>query len=203
MRRIFEFIDIYPDVSTFSIILIAIAVQMLIGNKIDAILLSISLMLPTLLVTLPANVFMKMAFKVRRPKRYYETVKGRDVFEGSFPSFHAQFSAGEATAFIMGIYLFSPKSIRLVATLLAILIVGISSIIIAISRVALGMHHLIDAVGGVAFGILFSLCSVYSVAGFWEYIPPIDHLAMIATFVIIVFSLSERQRWLRQKDISG
>ena len=203
MRKIFEFIDIYPDISTFSIILIAIAVQMLIGNKIDAILPSISLMLPTLLVTLPTNVLMKRAFKVRRPRRYYETVGGRDVFEGSFPSFHAQFSAGEATTFVMGIYLFSPKAIRPIATLLAILIVGTSSIIIAISRVALGMHYAADAIGGFVFGILFGLCSVYSVAGFWREISLLHHLAMIATFVAIVFSLSERQRWLRQKVISG
>ncbi len=124
MQRLFRFIDVYPDFATYSIIIVASALQLLIGNGVKAIILSTSLMLPTFIVTLPMNVLMKRLFKAKRPEQYYKSIKGKSVFEGSFPSFHSHFSAGEATAYIVGIALYSPENVRLTATLLAIITVG-------------------------------------------------------------------------------
>ncbi len=154
-------------------------------------------MLPTMLITLPMNILMKKTFKMKRPKSYYGIVKGSSMFEGSFPSFHSQFSAGEATTFILGIALFSSERIRFVATLFAIVIAGVLSVLIAISRVAIGMHHIADAIGGFLLGVLIGFCVVYGIAKLWETIPILWHLSIIATFVAFVFILSDRQRRLR------
>ena len=68
--------------------------------------------------------FKESIFKAKRPEQYYKSVKGRTVFESLFPSFYFQFSAGEATTYIVGIALYSPENIRSTATLLAIITVG-------------------------------------------------------------------------------
>ncbi len=196
MERIFRFIDIYPDLSTYIIVVVATMLQFLIGNYLAPVL-AISFMLPTLIVTLPTNVVMKRTFKVRRPKRYYESVKVKTVFEGSFPSFHSQFSAGEATAYITGIALYSPENIRFKALILALIIAGLSSVVIAYSRVALGLHHPADAFGGFIFGVFTGFAVPYALRFAWIKIPLILHLLMIAIFVLTVFFLSSKQRRIR------
>ena len=197
MNNLFCFIDIYPDFFTFAIILASSALQLLIGNSVEAVLLSVSLMLPTLAVTLPVNVLIKCAFKAKRPERYYKSVKGKTVFEGSFPSFHSHFSAGEATTYIAGIALYSPEKVRLIATLLAIITAGLSSVVIAYSRVALKMHHSVDALGGLVLGVATGFVVSYAAVAIWSRIPLIYHIAMIVVFVNAVFLLSEKQRKIR------
>jgi len=154
-------------------------------------------MLPTLIVTVPVNVLMKRLLKAKRPEQYYKSVKGRTVFEGSFPSFHSHFSAGEATAYIVGIALYSPENVHLTATLLAIITVGSASVVIAYSRVALKMHYPKDALGGFILGIATGLAVSFAVASVWYRIPLTCHVVMIFIFVILVFLLSRRQRKVR------
>jgi membrane-associated phospholipid phosphatase len=198
MRKIYSFIDVYPDFATFAIVIMASALQLLIGNEIRAVILSISLMIPTLIFTLPTNVLMKTMFKTKRPKQYYKKVKKRTVFEGSFPSFHSQFSAGEATTFIVGIALFSPENMRLISTLLAICTVGFASVVIAWSRVALNVHYAVDAVGGFIFGVLTGFAVSYVLArSIWKSFPLVYHIFAIFVFVVLVFLLSEKQRKVR------
>ncbi len=197
MERLFRFIDFYPDLAIYLIVGIATLLQFSIGNDVASVL-SVSLMLPTLIVTVPMNVLMKRAFKVRRPKRYYERVKGRTVFEGSFPSFHSQFSAGEATTYITGIALYSPENIRFKAIILALVIVGLASVVIAYSRVALGLHYSMDALGGFVLGVVTGFAVPYAIGFAWSRIPLICHFAMITVFVMTVFVLSSRQRRMRR-----
>jgi membrane-associated phospholipid phosphatase len=198
MQRLFRFIDVYPDLAIYITVSIASIFQFLISNKIEAIILSISLMLPTLIVTVPINVVLKSIFKAKRPEQYYKSVKGKTVFEGSFPSFHSQFSAGEATTYIVGIALYSPENIRSTATLLAIITVGLASVIIAYSRVALKMHYPIDALGGFILGVLTGFTVSYTVAqSIWSRFPLTYHIIMIFVFVTLVFLLSRRQRKVR------
>lgn len=98
-------------------------------------------------------------------------MKGRTVFEGSFPSFHSHFSAGEATTYIVGIALYSPENLRSTATLLAIITVGLASVVIAYSRVALKMHYPVDALGGFVLGVATGFAVSYAVASIWYQIP--------------------------------
>ncbi len=196
-RRLFRFIDVYPDLAIYIIVSIASALQLLIGNKIDAVITSISLMLPTLIATVPINIVLKKLFKAKRPEQYYESVKDRTVFEGSFPSFHSQFSAGEATTFIIGIALFSPENIRLTATFLAIITVGLASVVIAYSRVALKMHYSLDALGGFVLGVATGFVVSYAIARLWDQIPLMYHIVMISVFVTLVFLLSRKQRKIK------
>jgi membrane-associated phospholipid phosphatase len=195
MQKIYRFVDVYPDFATFAIVILASVLQLLIGNGIETIILSVSLMLPTLIVTLPTNILMKRTFKTERPEQYYKNVKKRSVFEGSFPSFHSQFSAGEATTFIVGMSLFSPENLRLIATLLAICTVGLASVVIAWSRVALNVHHAVDAVGGFILGVVTGFAVSYAMArSIWNRFPLAYHIASILIFAVLVFMLSERQR---------
>ncbi len=197
LGRVYEFIDDYPDMATFSVILLASIAQTAIGNRIDVLIISTSLMLPTMLLTLPTNVLMKRTFGIRRPRRYYEVVRSRNTFEESFPSFHAQFSAGEATTFIFGIYYFSPKEIRFLATLLAIAMAGFASILIAYSRIAVGVHHGRDVVGWFLFGVVTGYLVSTCFASFWRRIPLEYHAVTIVVFVLLVFTLSEKQRKIK------
>jgi len=198
MQRLFRFVDIYPDLAIYLTVSVASALQLLIGNEIKAIILSISLMLPTLIVTVPVNVLMKRVFKAKRPQQYYKSVKGRTVFEGSFPSFHSHFSAGEATTYIVGITLYSPESVRLTATLLAIITVGLASVVISYSRVALKMHYPVDAFGGFVLGVVTGFAISYAMVRLiWNQIPLTYHIVMIFVFVNLVFLLSRKQRKVR------
>jgi len=196
-EKIFRFIDLYPDFATFTIILIFSILQLIIGNNIKAIILSVSLMLPNLIVILPTNVVIKRIFKSKRPEQYYKSVKGRTIFEGSFPSFHSHFSAGEATTYIVGIALYS-SNLRLTATLLAIITVGLASIIIAYSRVALKMHHPVDVLGGFILGVATGFVVSYTMGRLiWDQIPLAYHVVMIFVFVTFVFLLSRKQRKMK------
>ena len=199
INSIFHFIDIYPDFATFAVILASSALQLLIGNSVEVALLSVSLMLPTLVVTLPVNVLMKRVFKVKRPEQYYKSVRGKTVFEGSFPSFHSHFSAGEATTYIVGISLYSPENVRFIATLLAIITAGLSSVVIAYSRVALKMHYPVDAFVGFVLGVATGFAVSYAMARLiWGQIPLKYHVVMIFVFAILVFFLSGKQRKVRK-----
>ena len=197
MNGIFYFIDIYPDFTIFAVVLASSALQLLIGNSVEAVLLSVSLMLPTLVVTLPANVLMKRVFKAKRPEQYYKNVRGKTVFEGSFPSFHSHFSAGEATTYIAGIALYSPEKVHLIATLLAITIASLSSVVVAYSRIALKMHHSIDVLGGFVLGVATGFAVSYAAVAVWSRIPLIYHIAMVIVFVNVVFLLSKKLRKIR------
>ncbi len=105
---------------------------------------------------------MKNIFKTKRPKNYY-LYHGfkKSLFEGSFPSFHSQFSSSTATAAITVIYLLSPQDIRIPATLPAIIITGSLAILVAWSWIHLGVHYSIDVIGGVALGISIGYITAY------------------------------------------
>jgi membrane-associated phospholipid phosphatase len=174
MRALYKFIDLYPDLATFVCIVIASIFQITIGNDVKTIILSISLMLPTLLVVLPVNVLIKRMFKVKRPRQYYQ--KKDNPFEGSFPSFHSQFSAGEATTFIVGIAVYSPEDLRLAATFLAIVTVGLASLIIAWSRIALKVHYPLDVACGFVLGVITGLVIPYAMTTIWYHFPLVYHV---------------------------
>jgi len=200
VESIFHFIDVYPDFATFIVILVSSTLQLVIGNNISVLILSISLMLPSLIVFLPTNILMKKIFKTKRPEQYYRNIKKSSAFEGSFPSFHSQFSAGEATTYIVGIALYSPDNIRPVATPLAIVTMGLASTIVALSRVALKMHYPIDAIGGVVLGVVTGFVVSYIMAQLvWGHLPLICQIIMIPIFVILVFLLSRKQRRIRDE----
>ncbi len=202
MRRvaIFRFIDIYPDFATFIFIFVFSLLQLMIGNNPNTIVLAVSLMLPTLIIILPMNILMKRIFKTKRPRQYYRNARSGGAFENSFPSFHSQFSAGVATAFVVGIALYSPNNIRLIATLLAVVTMGPASALVAWSRVALGMHHHIDAKGGFVLGVITGFTVSYIFAQLiGKHFPSIYHVFMILIFAVIIFLLSREQRGIRKK----
>ncbi len=194
LASVCEFIDRYPDFTLFLAVLIACTVQILAKNRPDTLLLSVSLMFPAMLVILPVNVLMKKIFNVKRPEKYYKRVKIKSVFEGSFPSFHAQLSAGEATTFIFGIAAFSPVQIRITATALAIVVAGLITTAVSVSRVVMGVHYLKDVAGGFLLGILTGLAVSYAIAPFWVKIPVFWHGAIVVTFAALVVFLSLRHR---------
>ncbi len=191
---LFEFIDVYPDFSTFITVFVASLLQLVLGNSIRALIMTVSMMLPSFLVILPTNVAFKLAFRTRRPKRYYEEFRGRSVFEGSFPSFHSQFSSGEAATYVMGIYAFSARDVRLVATVVALITAGLASVVIAYSRVVVGMHYPKDVLGGYLLGLVIGVLTPYILSRLWMHIPLAFHIAMIAIFSAMIFALSRRQR---------
>jgi len=197
MQRLFKFIDIYPDFATYFLILVSLILQVLIGNKTEVVITSLSLMLPTTITIIPINIVMKRLFKAKRPEQYYKNIRGKSIFEGSFPSFHAHLSAGGATACTLGIAIYSPESIRLISTVLAIVTAGFVSTLISYSRVALKMHYPLDVLGGFILGVITGLLIPLLLIPLWWKIPLIIHFTMIFVFAFLLYVISRRHRKIR------
>jgi membrane-associated phospholipid phosphatase len=202
LEKAFQFIGYYPDFATFIIIVVSSTLQILVGNSISVLIFAVSVILFSLMVILPTNLLMKNPFKIRRPEQYYRSKRKSGVFEGSFPSFHSQFSAGEATTYIVVIALYSPEEIRLAATLLAIFTVGFASMIVAWSRVALGLHYPVDAVRGIILGVVTGFVTSYTVAPLLWDLPQMWKIAVSAVFSLCLCMLFRKDKGAKSSYVS-
>jgi len=103
----------------------------------------------TFVISTIVNVFLKNIFHTERPYQKLDNIEGKRVHTGtgySFPSGHTQ---GATTLFVT-LSLLLKKNIYMI---IAILI----SVLVAVSRVYLGVHWPIDVVGGLVFGIAISI----------------------------------------------
>lgn len=167
----------------------------MIGNQFQVLIFSISLMLFSLIAFLLSNLLIKNLFKTKRPTQYSKNKQGNGVFKGSFPSFHSQFAAGEATTYIVVIALYSPEVVRSTATIIAIFTAGAASIIVAWSRVSLNQHYPRDAIGGIGLGILIGFAVPYWTAPLlWSKFPLIWQIVASMIFFASIYILSRSQR---------
>ena len=194
LKRLWYFIDYYPDVSVFVGVLVASLIQLVLGNSLSVILSGLSVMFLVFLITLPVNILLKNIFKSRRPSRYYSYYSRGTVFEGSFPSFHAQFAFSEATAFIVAVLLFSPSGIRFVAVLAAAIIMIPMAFLVALSRVYLKIHYPIDVVGGIIIGCIIGSITTYILAPYMMSLPNTVYIIGAFMFFILLHLLSLSRR---------
>lgn len=193
VKRIYQLIDYYPDAATTAIILVSSFVQIVTGNGLKLLLFALFCMLLSLIVSLPTNIIIKNLLKTARPENYNKTKDS--LFKDSFPSFHSQFAAGEATTFITIIALYSPQNIVLLATILAVITAGFSSLVVAWSRVSLSLHYPHDAIGGIVLGVFLGFLLPYIVAPLlWNKISITWLISGSAIFFISLYLLSRSQR---------
>jgi len=103
----------------------------------------------TFVISTIVNVFLKNIFHTERPYQKLDNIEGKRVHTGtgySFPSGHTQ---GATTVFVTLALFFKRNIYMIIAVSL--------SILVAISRVYLGVHWPIDVLGGVVFGIAISI----------------------------------------------
>ncbi len=102
-----------------------------------------ALAISSILLAVSSNVALKLALKLPRPPRQLWRVEARGP---GFPSGHSEVCASFWTSVSKGF-----RSV-------AIAIIGAAiSVIVAVSRVLLGVHYPIDVVGGLALGIAAGL----------------------------------------------
>ncbi len=157
-KRIYLWIDKYPDYSFYTVFVINAMVQLVLGVSITFIILVSALMLVNFAVVLASNLLVKNLLRKSRPSTYY-VVHGRGarVFEGSFPSLHAQFAFAMATTFIVSLYLYVNGDISSANLVVGVPLIYFMAFIVASSRYLIGVHHLVDVVGGIVLGVVLAL----------------------------------------------
>ncbi|WFO74846.1 phosphatase PAP2 family protein [Desulfurococcaceae archaeon MEX13E-LK6-19] len=202
LKKVCYFIDYYPDLAVFISVLITSLLQAVIGNSIDVLVFAIFMMLISFAVTLPVNIIVKNMLRTKRPKNYYDHYGCvKNVFEGSFPSFHAQFAFSVATSYIVAIYFTSPESIRLLATILAILTSGVTALIVAWSRACLGVHYPVDIVGGIIIGFVTGFATAYTLVSLLKNTPMIYQIIGCMIFFASIYLLSRKARIKRASAV--
>lgn len=192
-KAVFQFIDDFPDVVVFSVILVSSALQVVIGTSLRVILFSFSFMLFSLFPLVSTNLLLKNILKIKRPQSFI--LFRESIFSGSFPSLHSQFAAGESTTHVTVIALYVTKTLRLFATGVAVLINGVASFVVAWSRVVLRKHYPKDAIGGFMLGVLIGFLVPYYVSPYlWNIIPLIWQVISLSVFYILVSTFTRIKR---------
>ncbi|RLG89092.1 MAG: hypothetical protein DRO18_00060 [Thermoprotei archaeon] len=152
------------------------------------------MLLITFLLTLPLNIFLKRLFRKERPRSYYSHYRGGSIYEGSFPSFHAQFAFCEALTHITVVYLVCPEGIKFLATSLAIAILIPIASLVAWSRVCINVHYLIDIIGGGVIGGLTGILFTYLLIPYFIKTSTTVRLVGTALFFVLLYVMSEKER---------
>jgi len=157
-RKIYIWIDKYPDYSFYTVFAINAMVQLGLGVSITFIILVSAIMLVNFAVALASNLLVKNLLRRSRPLTYYVVHgRGAKVFEGSFPSLHAQFAFAMATTFIVSLYLYVNGDISSANLVVGVPLIYFMAFIVASSRYLIGVHHLVDVVGGIVLGVVLAL----------------------------------------------
>ncbi|GEM_PF-1509066 len=157
-RRLYLWIDKYPDYSFYAVFIVNALIQLVLGVLTAFIILVSAIMLVNFAVVLASNLLVKNLFRRSRPSTYYVVHgRGAKVFEGSFPSLHAQFAFAMATTFIISLYLYVNVDISSANLVVGVPLIYFMAFIVASSRYLIGVHHLVDVVGGIVLGVVLAL----------------------------------------------
>ncbi len=195
LRKMYLWIDRYPDYSFYIMTAINAAIQLLLGVTIHFIILALALMFCNFIVVLVTNLLMKNLLRVSRPPAYYEVHgRGSRVFRGSFPSLHAQFAFAMATTFVAVLYIYEGCRILTPRMMVAIPMIYSMAFIVAMSRYFIGVHSLQDVLGGIILGVAFSLpLTLYIYGTFDELLLVLQ--AFFGLFLLsLIFLLSHYER---------
>ena len=194
-RRLYLWIDKYPDYSFYTVFIINALIQLVLGVSTAFIILVSAIMLVNFAVVLVSNLLVKNLLRRSRPSTYY-VVHGRGarVFEGSFPSLHAQFAFAMATTFMVSLYLYVDGNMLSANLVVGVPVIYLMAFIVALSRYLIGVHHLVDVVGGAVLGVLLSLPVTLYVYGSMKGLSLVLQAVLGAVFFITVYMLSSLER---------
>jgi membrane-associated phospholipid phosphatase len=151
-RWVYLALDQYSDVATNVLAGMALVLQLALGTPPGVLLSGLALVCPAALATLLVNQLCRRLIEKPRPSRLYERLSPSPI-RSSFPSFHSQFAATFAAAFTTAMVLLLPPGTRGLAAGVAAASMGASVLLVAWSRLYLGVHDLVDVLAGVVLGV--------------------------------------------------
>ena len=194
-RKIYIWIDKYPDYSFYTVFAINAMVQLGLGVSITFIILVSAIMLVNFAVALASNLLVKNLLRRSRPLTYYVVHgRGAKVFEGSFPSLHAQFAFAMATTFIVSLYLYVNGDISSANLVVGVPLIYFMAFIVASSRYLIGVHHLVDVVGGIVLGVVLALPITIYMYDIMKEASLAIHVLLGTIFFLTVYILSYMER---------
>ncbi len=194
-HKIYLWIDRYPDFAFYMIIVVNIIIQLFLGVDLYFVVFVLALMFCNFMIVLATNLLMKNLLRVSRPAAYYKVHgDGSRIFRGSFPSLHAHFAFAMATTFVAALYIYEGCRLLTPRMLVAIPMIYSMAFIVAVSRYSIGVHRLQDVLGGMLFGVAFSLPLTLYIYGSFDDLPLVLQAFFGLFFLFLVFLLSHYER---------
>ncbi len=195
IHKVYLWIDRYPDFAFYMIAAVNIIIQLFLGVGLHFVVSVLALMFCNFLIVLATNLLMKNLLRASRPPAYYRVHgDGSRIFRGSFPSLHAQFAFAMATTFVVALYIYEGCRLLTPRMMVAIPIVYSMAFIVAMSRYLIVVHHLQDVLGGIIFGVVFSLPLTLYIYGAFDELPLVLQAFFGLFFLLLVFLLSHYER---------